>query len=107
MGEAPRPRQRRDTHLLTLVPHAGGVPVHLGVADGLPYPSVTTLAMDGDRLWLGGPSYLAVLDLKTRRVARRSLFSNSEVLQMSIQGEDLWVRMSRAIYRYPLSLGRE
>lgn len=107
MGEAPRPRQHRDTHLLTVVPRAGGAPTHLGVEDGLPYPSVTTMAMDGDRLWLGGPSYLAILDLKARRLVKRSLFSDSEVLQMSIEGDNLWVRMNRSVYRYPLSVGRE
>ena len=106
VGEAPRPRQQRDTHLLTVGPRAGGAPVHLGVADGLPYPSVTTMALDGDRLWLGGPSYLAILDLKTRRIARRTLFSNAEVLQMTIQGDEVWVRMNRGIYRYGLSVGR-
>jgi tetratricopeptide (TPR) repeat protein len=107
MGEAPEPVQDDDTHLLTLIRRDSQKLVHIGPAEGLPYAAVTTVALDGNRLWIGGPSYLAIMDLDSKRVFKRCLMNSTFVSQLAIQGDDVWVRLNRAIYRFPRSLGNE
>jgi tetratricopeptide (TPR) repeat protein len=91
----------RGEPFLSILPRRGGSGFHLGVGEGLPIGAVTAVALDGDRLWIGGPSYLALMDLNTRKILKRSLMNSTFVSQISLQGDDLWVRLNRAIYRFP------
>lgn len=130
MGESPSPLQDRDTRLLTILQRNSTNVLHLGPADGLPYAPVSTLALDGDRLWVGGPGYLAIMDLRSRKILKRCLVniasaSRSEiednfkrrafedtifrraVSQLAIDDDKVWVRIGRSIGRFPRALGRE
>jgi hypothetical protein len=73
---------------------------------GLPYPAVATLAVDGDQLWIGGPSYVAVMDLKSRRILKRSLVNSALATQLAIQGDSVWVRFNNGIARFPRNVAR-
>ena len=91
----------REEAFLSILPRRGGPGFEIGTREGLPIGSVMAAALDGDRLWIGGPSYLALMDLKTRKILRRSLMNSTFVSQISLQGDDLWVRLNRAVYRFP------
>jgi hypothetical protein len=107
MGED---RAMRSTEVpgdvLQVVRRSTGAKFRLGTKDGLPLDEVTTMALDGDRLWVGGPSYVAVLDLSMRRTVRYTLMNNINVGTFVIQGDALWSRLQTAIYRIPLAIGR-
>lgn len=78
----------------------------MGITNGLPFPAVTGLALDGNRLWVGGPCYLLILDLPTRSVVRRCMMNNTTVHHLQIAGDFVWVRLNRADYRFPRSLAK-
>jgi hypothetical protein len=105
-GESPTVLQQSQTNLLTMVPRDGGTPVLIGPSVGLPYPAVATLAVDGDQLWIGGPSYVAVMDLKSRRILKRSLVNSALATQLAIQGDSVWVRFNNGIARFPRNVAR-
>lgn len=104
-GNAPRPRTNRSPDPLLVDPMDNSGPFLLGPRDGLPFPSVTTLALDEDRLWVGGPGYLAILDLPSRRVIRRCLLENTDVQGLTLVGDDVWVRLNCSLHSLPRSLG--
>jgi hypothetical protein len=105
-GEAPYSADpvRRDA--LTIVSRRTGEQHRLGIDNGLPFPAVTALALDGDRVWVGGPCYLLILDLPTRSVVRRCMMNNTTVHHLQMEGETVWVRLNRAIYRFPRLLAK-
>ena len=103
-GEAPYSAEPDRTNALTIVSRRTGELHRLGISHGLPFPAVTTLALDGNRLWVGGPCYLLILDLPTRTVLRRCLMNNTTVHHLQIAGDIVWVRFNRAVYRFPRSL---
>jgi len=64
---------------------------------------VLSLAIDGDRLWVGGLGFLALVDLNSRRVEKLCDFDDREihVRCLQIQGDDLWVAVENKLYRLP------
>lgn len=96
----------RTSSLVPLLVSKEGVgePVMIGTAEGLPFASVTTVALDGDRLWVGGPAYLAIFDLQSRRVIGQCLMDNTNVEGLAIAGDNVWVRLNRSLYRFPRAL---
>ena len=101
LGEAPSPMQVDDTHLLGLFDKQRGELIRLGIEAGLPYPAVTALCFDNDRLWIGGPGYLARLNLSTRNVEEYFLRSNTQVNTIQVVGDSMWLGFSRTIFRIP------
>lgn len=101
LGEAPSPLQVDDTRLLGLLNKQRGELIQLGMETGLPYPAVTALCFDKDRLWVGGPGYLARMNLNTRKVENYFLRSNTQVNTIQIVGDSLWLGFSRTIFRIP------
>jgi ligand-binding sensor domain-containing protein len=106
VGEHPEVMQQSDTNLLTMRPWDGGTPVLYGASAGLPYPAVSTLAVDGDQMWIGGPAYVAVMDLKSRRILKRNLMNSTLASQFTIQGDWVWVRLNNEIARFPRNVAR-
>ena len=51
-----------------------------GAADALPFPAVTAPTLDEDRLWVGGPYDLLILEVPTRSVMRRCLMNNNTLV---------------------------
>ena len=105
-GEAPYAAELGRQEALTIVSRRSGERHRIGTADGLPFPAVTALALDGDRLWVGGPCYLLILDLPTRSVVRRCMMNNTAVHHLQIAGDGVWVRLNRALYRFPRPLAK-
>lgn len=105
-GESPHFFEPGRLQVLTIASRRTGDVHQFGTRDGLPFPSVTALALDGDRLWVGGPCYLLILDLPTRSVVRRCMMNNTTVQQLQIAGDTVWGRMNRAIYRFPRQLAK-
>lgn len=105
-GEAPHFFDPKRLQVLTIASRRTGEVHHFGTREGLPFPSVTALALDGDRLWVGGPCYLLILDLPTRSVVRRCMMNNTTVHQLQLAGDTVWGRMNRAIYRFPRQLAK-
>lgn len=103
-GESPHFFELDRQQVLTIASRKSGEVHRLGTREGLPFPSVTALALDGDRLWVGGPCYLLILDLPTRSVVRRCMMNNTTVHQLQLAGDTVWVRLNRAIYRFPRQL---
>jgi tetratricopeptide (TPR) repeat protein len=106
VGEAPQVIGESETNLLTMRPWDGGTPVLYGPSAGLPYPSVTTVAVDGDQMWIGGPGYVAVMDLKSRRILKRNLMNSTRATQLSIQGDSVWVKLNNEIARFSRNVAR-
>jgi hypothetical protein len=67
---------------------------------------VTTVAVDGDQMWIGGPGYVAVMDLKSRRILKRNLMNSTRATQLSIQGDSVWVKLNNEIARFPRNVAR-
>jgi len=69
---------------------------------------VFSMAPDGDKLWLGGVNYLALVDLRTETVERLAEFGNpDEYLEMvrglQVVGQDLWVAVQNELFHLPRS----
>lgn len=105
-GEAPYHADPDRRHALTIVSRRTGERHRVGTTDGLPFAAVTTLALDGDRLWVGGPCYLLIFDLPTRSVVHRCLMNNTTVYHLQIAGDNVWVRLNSALYRFPRQLAK-
>jgi tetratricopeptide (TPR) repeat protein len=105
-GEAPPHFELARQQVLTISSRKTGEVHRVGTREGLPFPSVTALALDGDRLWVGGPCYLLILDLPTRSVVRRCMMNNTTVHQLQIADDTVWVRLNRAIYHFPRALAK-
>ena len=105
-GEAPYHAEPDRSDALTMVSRKSGDYHRMGTANGLPFPAVTTLALDGNRLWVGGPCYMLILDLPTRSVVRRCLMDNTTVHHLQIAGDSMWVRLNSAVYRFPRQLAK-
>jgi tetratricopeptide (TPR) repeat protein len=66
---------------------------------------VLSLAIDGDRLWVGGLGFLALVDLNSSRVEKLCDFDDRKihVQCLQIEGDDLWVAVENKLYRLPKS----
>jgi hypothetical protein len=64
---------------------------------------VLSLAIDGDRLWVGGLGFLALVDLKSKRVEQLCDFDDRtiHVQCLQIDGDSLWVAVENKLYRLP------
>jgi len=71
---------------------------------GLPTGSVSALASDGHCLWVGGRSYIAVVDLEKDEIRKFTRINAVAVDQMQIGGGYLWARFDCNLYRVPLSI---
>jgi hypothetical protein len=103
MGEYSRYLSEEDPakrkKILCVVSLLTGEKRNFGTADGLPIASVNSAALDGDRLWIGGPGYVAVLDLKSGKVLRRQLINNIIARDIKIQEEHVWINGGSLLFR--------
>lgn len=74
-------------------------------ASGQPFAmplGVTSLAFDGDRVWVGGRGFLALVDLKTKAIEQLCNFDpnwNTEVQGLQIQRGEIWFAIRNKLYR--------
>ena len=70
--------------------------------DGLPNNSVRSIALDGDKAWVGGKGYVALVDLPSARVEKvcklRATFS---VRSMLFADGNVWFSCGPGLYRMP------
>jgi hypothetical protein len=75
--------------------------------DGLPAGSVTSVALDGNKMWVGGSGYIAVLDAVRGTILRYAYVQtdgyHSGVDRIQIGGGYVWARINWHLYRAPLS----
>ena len=67
---------------------------------------VHSLALDGDKVWIGGVNYLALADIMTGSIDRIAQFGDSEVVVRCLQlhGDDLWLAVENELFRVPKSV---
>jgi ligand-binding sensor domain-containing protein len=75
----------------------------VGAFDGLPSASVNTLTLDGDRLWIGGVGYIALLDPAHEKVLNLAYVPGSGVDRIQVAGGYVWAQFDWHLYRAPLS----
>ena len=72
----------------------------LAVADGLPNIDLRSVAMDGDKAWVGGRGFLAVVDLPSARIEKLcKLRAVHRVRCLELAGNDVWFSSGPALYR--------
>jgi hypothetical protein len=72
--------------------------------DGIDLPDRTDcLALDGSDVWVGGPTYVAVLDLNQRKIRTLCRTAALSVDRLEIAGGYLWAKFDWRLYRVPLS----
>ena len=91
---------------LTLIVGPDSAPTYMRDADGLPHNAVTSLALDGETLWVGGRGFIALLDLKNRKVLKTCLVTARSVDGLIVNGDYVWAQFNREIYRFPRSLAK-
>ena len=107
VGDRPHHKETSDNIVLTVFRRGSSKPeMQFGRKNGLPLAAVTCLALDGDWLWVGGPAYLVLIDLKTRKVARECLMNNTSVHNLIVSGDHVWVMLNSYIYKVPRTLGK-
>jgi tetratricopeptide (TPR) repeat protein len=67
-------------------------------ADGLPNPP-TALALDGNNLWVGGKGYLALIDLKERKVRKYCHTGAEAVDRIQIAAGYVWAQYDWHLHR--------
>jgi tetratricopeptide (TPR) repeat protein len=70
-------------------------------SDGLPLNEVTALTLDGDTLWVGGPGYLALIDVNRREITRTWSFSAEEVTGIRLGITASWFSSGSDLYWIP------
>ena len=75
---------------------------YLEDADGLPKPP-STLTLDGNNLWVGGESSIALVDLKEKKVKKFCYIQADAVDNIQIAGGYVWAQFDCHLYRAPLS----
>ena len=70
--------------------------------DGLLSPP-TALALNGGELWVGGQGYLALVDLKERRIKKLAYISTRAVDQIQLGGGYIWASFDKHLYRAAIS----
>ena len=72
----------------------------LAVADGLPNVDLRSAAVDGDKGWIGGRGFLAVVDLPSARMEKLcKLRAVHRVRCLELVGNDVWFSSGPALYR--------
>ena len=66
---------------------------------------VHSLALDGDKVWIGGVNYLALADIMTGSIERIAQFGDTEVAVrcLQLQGDELWLAVENELFRVPKS----
>jgi len=75
---------------------------NLMAAEGLPSGEVTTLALDGQNLWVGGTGYIALEDPIQGKVLHFSNVNAVAVDCIQIAGGYVWAQYGGHLYRAPL-----
>ena len=70
--------------------------------------AIASMTRDGDKLWLGGVNFLALLDLQTEAIERLAEFGQPDeylepVRGVQVVGQDLWVAVENELYFIPRS----
>jgi hypothetical protein len=82
---------------------AGGKPDRFfSPEDGLPDYHISTLLLEGDKLWIGGYGYVALLDLAANKLTQIISLPSPEVTQIAHTGPNLWIATDSSIYTLPL-----
>jgi len=71
----------------------------LKAADGLPSCAVSALAPDGNDLWIGGKSYIALVDLEQDKVRKFARIQAQAVDQIQIGGGYIWAEYDSHLHR--------
>ena len=63
----------------------------------------TSLAIDGEKLWVGGRGYVAVVDLSSRQVEKLCMLIDGQayVRSLQIHGDIVWMAAGNKLYRLP------
>jgi len=63
----------------------------------------TSLAIDGEKLWVGGRGYVAVVDLSSRQVEKLCMLKDGQayVRSLQIHGDIVWMAAGNKLYRLP------
>jgi hypothetical protein len=86
----------------------GGLVIHdirknewhtLGIGDGLPNNDIKSLAIDGDKVWVGGRGFLAKLTIATGRVGKVIRLNESRVQSIQLDQNELWFSAEHQLYR--------
>ena len=100
-----------DRYLAVVAPDPTGLAIYslpnyqcryVKEVDGLPNNSLRSIALDGDKAWVGGKGYVALVDLPSARVEKvcklRATFS---VRSMRFADGNVWFSCGPALYRMP------
>jgi hypothetical protein len=96
-------------------PRFGGVAIcrrpheqwsHLSGKDGLPNGDVRSVALDGNKLWVGGRNFIAQIDLPTSRILRitTNLPGNQCADSLRVQNGSVFVNVGDSLYQLAASL---
>jgi hypothetical protein len=70
--------------------------------DGIPNPP-TTMTLDGNKLWVGGEGFIALVDLKQAKVRKYCHIHAAGVDRIQVGGGYVWAQFDWHLYRAPLS----
>ncbi len=89
---------------MTIMKLSEGKPQFIGKKQGLSHECVSGVALDGDRLWIGGYCQLSVMDLNTQKIFKTALFNDARVEDLVIDQGFLYFKHGNKISRVPLSV---
>lgn len=67
--------------------------------------AVSTVTAYGDKLWVGGIGYVALIDVQQNRVVKFSYITSDSVDHIEVGGGYLWTRINGYLHRTPLPGG--
>jgi len=75
-----------------------------GPEEGIPQPSITAIALNGQDAWIAGRGFIGVFDLK-KETMRKFCYTQAPVAyHLEIAGGCVWVQLYGSLYRIPLSV---
>jgi len=95
--------ETQATNALSLRLRGGTNWVSFSTREGLPSNNTSALALHGNDLWVGGPGYVAVIDLEHLKVTRTFSFHGEGVRAIKIAGDSAWVSVDKRLFRIPLN----
>ena len=76
---------------------------HFPAVNGLPVEQVTTVAADGQNLWVGGMGYIALVDTDQDKVLKFAYIISRAVDKIQVAGGYVWAQFDWHLYRAPLN----
>jgi tetratricopeptide (TPR) repeat protein len=77
-----------------------------GKEAGLPQPTASAIALDGQDIWLGGRGFIGVINPAQKTMRKFCYTQIAEVYHMEVAGGWVWVQLRGSLFRIPLSVAQ-